>query len=185
MRDEHTVRSATKVVCLVPTVVLALASCGQETGTAEPDPERTPGFADGDVGEDGVLTLDPCETLDAALEGEGFDPSEPRDIRGDYACTTSKPREITVTLELMEAPFDILEPDMAQVYEGVVNGREARLFTETLEGASDGHCGISMKAQKSQSAVVFVTQVNRDTDTACENAEQIAERVEPELPPEE
>ncbi|MDV6012311.1 DUF3558 domain-containing protein [Haloechinothrix sp. LS1_15] len=159
-------------------VGLLVAGCGQEAGTAEPEGDPISGEQSNGI-HDGVLALDSCEILDVALEGEGFDPGEPPDVRSDRSCRSRKLGDVSVTVELGETPFDLLE---GEVYEGTVNGRDARMAINPIEGASDGHCGISMKVDESERALVLVTQSNRDTDEACDYAERIAERVEVQLP---
>ncbi|MDV6011263.1 hypothetical protein [Haloechinothrix sp. LS1_15] len=175
-------RASLKIGLLVAVLGLLLAGCGQEEGTAEPERAEVPGAQDGAGVEDGLLALDACQVLDAAVEGEGFEPGEPPDIRGDHACHVSKPREIDVPLGFQEGPFDVLQGDPDKMFEGEVNGREAILIRESLEGGGGGQCDISMKVGESERALVLVTKIDRDTDGACEDVERIAEQVEPQLP---
>ncbi|WP_317493954.1 DUF3558 family protein [Haloechinothrix sp. LS1_15] len=158
---------------------LLIVGCGQETGTADPESTPTAAGADGSERESDLFALDPCDLLETALEGQDFEPGERPDTRSDRACNVDKPGSIQTTLEFQDGPFDVLD---GEVFEGVVNDRPARLFREPIEGASDGFCGVSVKVEDSQRALVFVTRIDRDTDEACDFAEELAEQVEPQLP---
>lgn len=192
-----------RLLAIAPLLALVLMACNETGGvpsanptqpsapsqTEPPDPSDT-----GDV----FAGLDECEVLNTALDGEGYEPGKLNDRfktitfcnatkLGDETCTADnceydRMGVADVGLGFQPHALDELDLDTGKTHKGDVNGRDALLIKNPAEEWGEGACMILIDVGKSNYAVTLVTLENRDTNEACGLVEQVAKRVEPQLP---
>ncbi|MQA60925.1 MAG: DUF3558 domain-containing protein [Actinophytocola sp.] len=189
---------------LAPLLALLLMGCDETDGIPSGNP--TPSAAQSaspnpSEGGDVFAGLDECEILDTALEGEGFEPGKINDkFKSIQPCAADKltnepctadscryDRMVAVQIDLafQQRAFDQMDLDTERTHKGDVNGREAVMIKDPAERefGIEGGCMIIMRVGASHYALVVGGLAGgRDADKDCKIVDQVAKRVEPQLP---
>lgn len=190
-----------KFLALAPLLALLLMGCDETGGIPSANPTQPAAQSEPpkpSEGGDVLSELDECDVLDAALEGEGYEPGRLHDRfktidfcnatkLGDETCTADnceydRMGVADVGLGFQHRAFDELDLDTSKTHKGDVNGRDALLIKNPAEEWGEGACMVLINVGKSDYAVTVVTLENRNTEQACDLVEQVAKRVEPQLP---
>lgn len=190
-----------RFLALAPLLALLLVGCDETGGIPSANPTQ-PGAPSQSApnptdAADVFAGLDECEVLDAALDGEGFEPGkldeEFKSITfcnatklGDEPCTADsceydRMGVADVGMGFQSHALDELEVDKSKTHKGDVNGRDA-LLIKNPSGTREGACMVLIDVGESDYALTLVTLENRNTNEACDLVEQVAKRVEPQLP---
>ncbi|MGW5720705.1 DUF3558 family protein [Amycolatopsis sp. NPDC003865] len=169
---------------------LSLTACtdqvgGQATPSSSPAGTSAP-TSTGSVDPDNPFAgLNPCTILDQALEGLNFPKAVPTVADAKESCRASKPS--TVSGQGADVAVS-LQPGLgyrdnvgnpSQASEGNVNGRPAVEEREPLNVA--GQCGVWLEVKPSSRAQVLVAS-GGDTQASCKLVEEVAPKVETQLP---
>lgn len=168
-----------------------LAACTNEVGglaTPSSSLAGTPTSATGSAAGDPhspFAGLSPCTIVDQALSGLGFPKAEPTVADAKESCRASKPTsgntpgsDVAVSLQPGRGYKDNVG-NAGQASEGTVNGRPAVEEREPLHAS--GQCGVWLEVKPSSRVLVLVSS-GSDTPAACKLVEDVAAKVEPQLP---
>lgn len=154
-----------------------LAACDSSTdGSAKPAPSSSPARSSTPL-----AGLDPCQTLDKALAGQGFPPSEPSAAYPKQGCIATKPTFGSAGLLLQDGRSykdNISDPSTTST--GDVNHRAAILERKPVDSVGD--CVVDLEVKPKSRAVVGMSLSSGSTDQSCTSVRQLAEAAEPLLP---
>ncbi|MGW4520368.1 DUF3558 family protein [Amycolatopsis sp. NPDC004378] len=159
---------------------------GQATPSSPPAGSTAPATTSGAGDPDNPFAhLSPCTIVDQALAGLGFPKAEPTVADAKESCRASKPSsvstqgaDVAVSLQPGRGYRDNVG-NPSQASEGNVNGRPAVEERDPLNVT--GQCGVWLEVKPSSRALVLVSS-GSDTSAACKLVEDVAAKVEPQLP---
>jgi hypothetical protein len=125
--------------------------------------------------------MNSCTVLDKALAGQGYPAGVPGDVDAKRSCDTEKSGYGTVSVSLQngqKTEENVSDPSKAST--GDVNGRPSIQIREGI--GAKGQCEIRMTVEPDSRALVLVTLRTGTTDEACQASNDIAPRVETQLP---
>jgi hypothetical protein len=125
--------------------------------------------------------LKACEVLDKALEGSGFSAAVVDKAGGDNGCKADKAQYGGLNLTLQpDLGIKDLNGDKSKQHDGDIHGRPSIQVREGL--GSSGDCAIAMEVTNTSRAFVVASLSTGTTDEACTFVENVANKVEPQLP---
>jgi hypothetical protein len=175
----------------ISAIAFGLTACtdqvgGQATPSSSPTGTTAPPTESGSVDPDNPFAgLSPCTIVDQALAGRGFPKAVPTVADAKESCRASKPSAVGIQGADVAVS---LQPGMgyrdnvgnpSQASEGKVNGRPAVEEREPLNVA--GQCGVWLEVKPSSRVLVTVAS-GGDTEASCKLVEEVAAKVEPQLP---
>lgn len=159
---------------------------GRATPSSSPTSASAPTTGSGNVDPDNPFAgLNPCTILDQALAGLDFPKAVPTVADAKESCRASKPStassqgaDVAVSLQPGLGYRDNVG-NPSQASEGNVNGRPAIEEREPLNVT--GQCGVWLEVKPSSRAQVLVAS-GGDTQASCKLVEEVAPKVETQLP---
>lgn len=176
--------SKPRLMCLLSAVALVvpLTACSN-TSAGTPQPALSTVLTTGkSSGPSSVFgSLKACPVLDKALEGQGFTAGEVDTVGGDNGCKADKVHSTSVGFVLQPTTgIGDLNADPSKIHDGNINSHQAVEVRDAL--GSKGDCMIIIKVTETARASIVISLTGGTTQEACDVANGIAHKVEPQLP---
>lgn len=176
-------KAQTALILVTLVMVSACTDTQTGAGSATSPPATTPSSSSsaqtstppGDV----FANLKACDVLNKAIQGQGFAAGVLNKIGGDNGCQADKHLFGSIALSLQpDQGIDQINGGQGTRYSAKVNGRQA---IETKEGNGvAGDCDMAIEVTKTSRALAIASLDT--TAEACAFVEDIAAKIEPQLP---